>query len=520
VGELLKVKPEFEANPTPRADAVKWFHRTEAVLTAPGEWVAVEQRVSLAREFRRVSRQLLVTNETRPEALPDVTPAKAREVSFEAAKRRGLLLMARFGGFNWVRELARIKPGEDAGALNERLDSFALRADGRASLAAFGSRCGELFDAVAELARKPDAYLAADRLVRISPAHAKVSDARIDRTRRERVRGYLAWQAQRTYSDHWYTENGLRYFNIAIQKLATDAAGVVAAFAPTDDPFAPYLGAEPPFPVTPKLPTRVAVTDEPEPQLGFGFTARPIPGVSGYATFWTDPKLREAVSTVPLDTAIARVLTRPAPPVPLTPKAQAQALAVSGFFRGRTLDAATALDFYPAPDRAALSAPPPPGVSIAVRADLNARKRYGFASGAVAIVLDCSGSMGRDPKDPKSVGLYPKAVAALDALLKGLPPGTTVTVWTFGQKTPGAKLPEDTIRELLAPTTLTADSDALVADMVAKARALEPWHESPVTRAAVAAKNRIRDAKVPFRAVVLISDAVDNRFAVDPEYGE
>jgi hypothetical protein len=224
------------------------------------------------------------------------------------------------------------------------------------------------------------------------------------------------------------------------------------------------------------------------------------------------------VSTRPGDSVLVRNLIRPAPPQPLTPKAQTQPLAVGGFFRGRALDASTSVDFYAVPDRAAVSTPLPRDVGIAVRADVNARKRYGYGTGAVAIVLDCSGSMGRDAKDPTSVGLYPAAVEALATMLTDLPPGTTVTVWTFGQRTTGVRTPEETVRELLPPTTLPLAADRLE-DVLRLARGQEPWHESPVVRAAVAAKNRVRDYKVPFKAVVLLSDGVDNRFAADPEYG-
>jgi hypothetical protein len=517
---LLTTKPEFDATPTPRADAVKWFQRAEAVLTTPDERIAPEKRVALAREFRRVSRQLLVTSETRPEPLPEVSPAKAREVAFESAKRRGEMLLGRFGGSDLIRALSEARPGEDFAALNDRLETFAFRADGRASLAAFGSRCGELFDAVTALATKSDAYYEAERWVRVSPAHAPVSDAPIDRMRREHVRRYLAWQAQRTYTDHWYGEGGSRYYHLAIQQLANDAGAVVAAFPPTDEPFKELLGAERPFPVVPKFPAPLSITDEPNPVVRITFTANPTPSVEGLPVFWIDPKARAPISTNPKDAALVRNLTRPAPPQPLTPKAQSQPLAVAGFFRGRALDTSTSVDFYAVPDRAAVTTPLPQTVSIAFRADGNARKRYGLGLGAVAIVLDCSGSMGRDPNDPKSVGLYPEAVDKLEQLLNELPPGTQVSVWTFGQKTTGVKSPEETIRELLPLTELSPATKPLLDDAIQKARGLEPWHESPVVRAAVTAKNQIVTAKVPFKAVVLISDGADNRFAVDPEYGE
>ena len=500
---------------------MKWWNSTDAVFTAPPvQDFNPGERVALSREFRRVSRQLLITGETRPEPLPEVSAAKAREVAFEAARRRGELLLGRFGGSAVLPTLNAVRPGEDFATLADRLAWFAFRADGRQSLAIFGTRCGELFDAVADLATKPDGYRQADQWVRIAPAHAAVSDAPLDRTRREQVRGYLAFQAERTFADHWYGEAGTRYYNLAVQRLSKDAEVLVAAFPPKDEPFKPLLVTERPFPVVPKFPNPLAVTDEPDPTVRVTFAAQPTKSVEGFPVFWIDPKARAPVSTTPGSTALVQNLTRPALPQPLTPKAQRESLAVAGFFRGRTLDASTSVDFYPVADRTAVSTPLPKSVSLAVRADMNARKRYGLGVGAVAIVLDCSGSMGSDPKKPKSVPLYPAAVDALARLLKGLPPGTIVTVWSFGQKTPGIKTPEETIRELLPPSALPLDADPLIKDVLRIARGFEPWHESPIVRTAVIAKNRIANAKVPFKAVVLLSDCIDNRFAVDPDFGE
>ncbi len=517
---LLKTRPEFDANSTPRANAVKWWNTADAVFTAPPvPDFNPSDRVALAREFRRVSRQLLITGETRPEPLPEVPAVKARETAFETASRRGQLLLERFGGPNLIRALCGVRPGEDYNALHERLVRFAFQADGRQSLAIFNSRAGELFDAVTTLATKPDSALAADRWVRISPARAAVSDAPIERVRRERVRGYLAYQVSRTFADHWYGEGDTRYYSLAVQRLADDANTVTAAFAPTDDPFKPYR-AETPFPVAPKLPTRIAITDEPNPTAHVPFVPHSTVGIDGFPVFWTDSTARTAVNTNPGTAALTRVLTRPPLPQPLTPKAQVEALRVTGFFRGRALELSCPVDYFAVPDRTAVSAPLPQTVGLAVRADTRALKRYGFGTGAVAIVLDCSGSMGRDPKDPMSVANYPTAVDALAKLLKELPPGTTINVWVFGQKMPGAKVPEDTIREVLPPTDLPIDSDSIVEDVLKQVRGLEPWHESPITRAVVRAKDRIKDAKVPFKAVALISDAVDTRAATDPDYGE
>jgi hypothetical protein len=54
--------------------------------------------------------------------------------------------------------------------------------------------------------------------------------------------------------------------------------------------------------------------------------------------------------------------------------------------------------------------------------------------------------------------------------------------------------------------------------VLAKARALTPWDRSPAVRSVLAARNGLAKAPGPFKAVVLISDCVDTRFAEDPTF--
>src|SRR5207244_632395 len=102
--------------------------------------------------------------------------------------------------------------------------------------------------------------------------------------------------------------------------------------------------------------------------------------------------------------------------------------------------------------------------------------------------------------------------------LATLPAGTTVSVWAFGQKMPDAKTAEDTIKELLPPTPLPVAKGALLDPVLARIRGLEPWDKSPVVRSAIEAKHGLARAPGPFKAVVLISDAVDTRFTDDPGF--
>jgi hypothetical protein len=534
---LLQTKPEFDARPTPRADAVRWWRDAESLLTAPpADAIAPARRAELVREFRRVSRQLLVTGKTRPDPLPEVTPEKTREVAFEAAQRRGQLLVARLGGAESIRRgtedvqrLLAARPGEGFDALNLRLDRFAFQADGRQSLAELGSRFGELLDAVPTLATKADTPAGADRWIRLAPAHAAVTDAPIDRLRRERVRDFLVAQARRTYLDHWYGDGNTRYYRTAIEHLASDARNLGLPAQPgKPDPFAQYLGAETAFPVVPSAPPRFAVTDEPNPELKIGFTRQPPPGIDGFPVFWASPAFPPAKpepdTRVPVPTdpkaelpALARRIVPPAGVQPAFPVAESGNVRITGFFRGRTLTSDVPVDVYRLPDRVAVTTPGLASTAIALRADPRVRGKFGQGSGAIAFVLDCSGSLGPpDPKDPKDRGLYPEAVKSLDALLRKLPPGTTITVSVFGHKTPDAKTAEETIREVLPPTALPFDTSSVIAKVDAAVANLEPWENSPIARAVLKAKDGIKDQPVPFKAVVLISDAVDNRWADDP----
>jgi hypothetical protein len=523
--ELLRTRPEFDTRPTLRADAVEWWHKADALLTVPASGaVTSTMRADLVREYCRVSRQLQVTGKTRPEHLPEQTADAARQKAFESANRRGHYLLALLGGAEGLQELLPLRPGEGFAELQSRFAWFAFQARGRQTIAEAGSRCSELLEAVQILGARADDLPTADRWIRVAAAHADVSDRLIDRLRRERVRAVLAEQATRTYLDHWYGDGGSRYYRTAIEQLAADAQKLGQGSG--NDSFSRYLGSESPFPVQPVTPPRVVVTDQPRPELSVGFQRPSSTGIDGMPVFWTTPAQlkekvspRSAISTdekTSLPTLI-RALVRPATPAPAFPRREGESVQVIGFFRGRTLERSVPVDFYRLPDRIAATAPPLKGTAIAVRADPRIRAKYGFGTGAVSIVLDCSGSLGpADRKNPLDRGLYARALKALDVIMHELPPGTILNVWVFGQKLPGAKAAEDTIREVLPPTPLPYDRAAILAQVTRDVAGLDPWDLSPVIRSAMIARDRIKDLPVPFKAVVLISDGIDTRYADDP----
>src|SRR5262249_55403130 len=110
-------------------------------------------------------------------------------------------------------------------------------------------------------------------------------------------------------------------------------------------------------------------------------------------------------------------------------------LTVEGFFRGQRFARRTEVELHPVPDAVAVSpAPPdPPLASIAVRASDEIIGRFGQGTGAITIVLDCSGSMLFDSDERPTLRKWPDAKKALLQVLKQVPAGTTVSIWTFSQ---------------------------------------------------------------------------------------
>jgi hypothetical protein len=525
MADLLAVRPEIEANQTPRAGAIRWWHAADAVLTAPiPDGVTPAQRREFLREYRRVSRQLQVTGQTRPEVLPEVSSDTTRERAFEAARRRGVLILGSMREWD-VNAIARIRPGEGYEQLLFRVNRFPFQADGRQSLAEAGSRIGDLIAAVPSA--KGEIGLDG---IRIAPACVPVTDEPIQQHRRDNCTNLLAGQAERTGNDNWYGEASEPYYKTAIRQLRTDTTRLNpnSAVEGWVGPYDTWLKADSLFPFDPLLPKKIAVTDELDPTFDLMFDTE---GGYGAAVFWytqpfppatkTPSRPRIVVSDESEGKPVSVRVPLARPPVPsATPAPVSGSLTVSGFFRGRVIEPKAAVDFYSVPDKAAVTLPPLPSATLAVRASPRLHGLFGEAAGSVAFVLDCSGSMRPNPDVPGDLGRYPKAVEVLGRLIRDLPPGTTVGVWAFGQRTPGAKTAEDTIRELRPPAPLPADRAGYLAALRADLPALEPWDLSPVARAIVRAKAGLAAAPGPFKAVVLVSDAEDNRYAEDAGFAK
>lgn len=189
-------------------------------------------------------------------------------------------------------------------------------------------------------------------------------------------------------------------------------------------------------------------------------------------------------------------------------------LRLSGWFRGSRVQTEVLLRNLATPTAEFVEAPRRPGAGVAI---LDTRSDADIAAGgAVAIVLDASGSMGPGA-DANSK--YRQATATLESLLRDMPAGVRVSVWVFGQAVGGDKTtdnPEATIARVLKPVRWDPTNGSLL-DSVMNELAypnVEPWNESPLARAILMASRDLR-AATGYKSVIAITDGVDNRIAGD-----
>jgi hypothetical protein len=199
---------------------------------------------------------------------------------------------------------------------------------------------------------------------------------------------------------------------------------------------------------------------------------------------------------------------------PTSHKEMAQ-VKLRGFFRGQVLEENTPVELHPLAAKVYYEYPQPTTRAIAVRTSPELQNAFGDGTGTIAVVLDCSGSMGGDPNNPKpGPTKFDLATAALGEVLAALPRGTTISLWVFGQAVEGQKTvanAEDTIRRLIEPTAWNPEDSEQLPALLKKIRELEPWNESPIVQTIIAAKGDLAKAK-GFKSIVVLTDGYDNRF--------
>lgn len=198
---------------------------------------------------------------------------------------------------------------------------------------------------------------------------------------------------------------------------------------------------------------------------------------------------------------------------PLQDRQRVQPIAgVSVWFRGARIDKRVRLRSRTDPSVEIDLPPRPRGGGVAIVGPTPASAGHG----AVAFVIDASGSMG---PGNDSNSRYTRAIRSLQAVLRDLPAGVRVSVWVFGEAVGTQKTSENaesTIRRVLDPLPWDPADPAVAERLVdgLSYPAVEPWNESPLTRAILLASRDLHGVRGP-RAVIAVTDGVDNRFADD-----
>jgi hypothetical protein len=394
-------------------------------------------------------------------------------------------------------------------------------------------------DAASVLAR----LRVSDRCSRLlDGARAEADDSREATARyRERlVHNLLIWLAGRTWLDHWYDEEpkSSPYYKIAGGKYIDDAERLVPgslavkqAREQLNQPSELALMKSKAVVWTSEVDRPISYQIE---EVGKVPPGSPVVAASPGDFLDLNQAEEDVWRVAPRGTGeqLAQVAafsvtspflkTQEEAPTLTKPEIRDTNFDVKGFFRGQEFHGRTEVQIHPLPEIHMLGPDftNRPG-AIAVRAQRDVLDQFGVGNGAITIVLDCSGSM------RELIGNQSKIVQARQALndvLATIPPGTTLSLWTFSQArgnqvvdenhprpedVEDSKAPERTIQRLYGPL---AWDPARRPDLVRRLDQLKPTWQTPLVESMVRAKVDLAKAK-GFRTMLVLTDGADSRFS-------
>ncbi|QDU58367.1 vWA domain-containing protein [Aeoliella mucimassa] len=208
---------------------------------------------------------------------------------------------------------------------------------------------------------------------------------------------------------------------------------------------------------------------------------------------------------------LKRTITQPV--ADFLPSSNSQA-ELRAFFRGHLARVALDATLINTPHFRSVKLPPPRTTAVAILdgSPPVASKASNFA---ITFVVDASGSMG-PTSDGKSFK-YQQAVEALKSILQDLPSGVRVSVWVFGEAIGRNKTvdrPEQTIHRLMRPIAWDQNDTKVLDELVSLLSNIEPWNESPVADAIVAARQDLFGFNGE-KMMVVLTDGEDNRLATE-----
>lgn len=549
--ELERFRSEFDKHchglGSKETPTVRNWRELEAALLVP--WILPDVRARLIRQADALAR-----------AAPQIEPDEQGAGAAEAAAERALTTARRHGRL----ALTRLEqdPTLDAQLLDGRNDDAArtrLRVLGEAIASRYRRLPTDIEGAYAD-ARRGDAkhclamIARAERLARCLEGGAErlASEHPADVARRVRWHELLAWQAERTHLDHWFSssiEPGAEPYYVSSQgrflhdarMLLQGIRGTALAEALQAKLVGNLQQKDRGGRLTVSGPDRLEVTSELRMPVGFGLQCDGwVP--AGYPTVWLETeggwhssgerKSLEVSSQRPEMHAEFQV-SAPAATKQSEPSTAPASIKLRGVYRGQRLEKVTQVYQQRTPEITARHIAPPRS-GIAVRATPELFDRYASEPGQLAVVLDCTGSMlqselvgaGRPYEDyddlraaydAKTPCAYHEATEALDRLLRSIPSSTTVSVFVYGHRRRDAAQPP---RNSQDPTEILRTpgpwDEAQRAKLVEQLRLLEPFHDESTYGAMLRSK---RDGFSPTRrgpkTTVVFTDGEGSSFQED-----
>lgn len=547
---------------------------TDDALSVPAR-IDPDLRVKLLMNAKAASRTFhLKTMDEKTSDAPGISEEKNTELARQTAQRQGRMAIAVLGQ-RWFDDplLFVGRPSEKYAEVENRIKKFHTEEQWWASLSRAAEEIGlrwrrmpEEIVKLTENSRKSNLKLAVndlisgDRIARqMDGAGAaflvKQSVNPVDEQRKLQLHDLLLWLAQRTRTDHWFAEDPSAepYYLFAGNLFVQDAKFLIhvpeaRAGGDSSQPsrqlqqerleaVARMEGLlKQPGELAATGPARLEVTNERRIPIDYHLQKAQESGwvPPGFPVVWLETgkflQVSEDTGRRVLETTdkqASSALTFEFTPSsegepPRVPRADRTSATLRGIYRGQRIEKVTPINLHRLPETIVYQQPVTIRSGMAVRAAPQVHQQFAPDNGAIAIVLDCSGSMG--PKegvkyDRNTPCRYHEATAGLKKVLEKLPDGVTLSLMVYSHEWKVAGKPKnaeeiDQLIEMIRPPSVWRRDQ--LAGLMDRVEPLVPWNETPVVRSMWRAKREgFPENFRGFKTLLVLTDGEDNLFERD-----
>jgi hypothetical protein len=563
----LELNFERHCNELSGAALQSVWRDTDDALVVPR--IKPSLRIKLLTNARAISQSIFVKSSTDPSDPAPMSEERNAELARRAAQREGRMALAVLGQAWFDDDSLQIgRASEKYGDVENRIKNFVTEEKGPASLLRAGEEVGLRWRKIPEQAnrrtdeaRKSELKIArtetaaAARIARLADGASATSFTvnPADELRRLHTYDLLLWQAERIRQDHWFAEepSAEPYYLASGMSYVLDSRNLMRAVEGNREHQQRLAEAgrmeqelQKPGKLVARGPVEaVEVTSEPSVEIEYQLEPEVNGWVpAGYPALWLETgKFLQADAKDGrrvIDVSAKRPMTFRFQPnldaePPKRPRRDETKAVLSGRFRGQVLAAVTPIYVHRLPETVVYHQPSPPRAGLAVRAAPNVHNQFAPEKGALAIILDCSGSMMRgkvysslyeklgdkaaetflEEYNEKTVCNYHDATGALKAVLAELPDGVRISIYAFSHST--SKESNRYIELIRKPSPWSKDE---LKGTMSRLEKLKPYYDTPIVHSML----RVRDEGFPenfkgFKSMIVLTDGEDTEFAKDAE---